>query len=179
MEHHVKTAELLTYLLENRFTIFRFKFGLDPLLGLIPWLGDIVALMLSLYLLWIASQLKLPDHKFREMLRNIILDFLIGILPFVGTIGDFLFRSNSRNLTILREHMLVKEAVIVKQYPATKFQISEVKKHIKGKIFTFSSILCFLFCGYHKFCIVNSNSPLSYILSFIFKFPFLSTSRQS
>lgn len=114
MEHHVKTAELLTYLLENRFTIFRFKFGLDPLLGLIPWLGDIVALMLSLYLLWIASQLKLPDHKFREMLRNIILDFLIGILPFVGTIGDFLFRSNSRNLTILREHMLVKEAVIVK-----------------------------------------------------------------
>lgn len=113
MEHHIKAAETITFLLENRFTFLKYKFGLDPLLGLIPWLGDFVGLLFSLYLIWIAGQMKLPEEKIREMIRNIIADFLIGVVPFVGSVGDFFFKANSRNLKILKEHVHIREAVVV------------------------------------------------------------------
>lgn len=113
MEHHLKVAEAITHLMENRFTFLNFKFGLDPLLNAIPWLGDFIALLISLYLIWIAGQMKLPQEKIREMIRNVLLDFAIGAVPILGTVGDFFFKANSKNLKILKEYVQVKEAVVV------------------------------------------------------------------
>jgi hypothetical protein len=104
MEHHLVLAESLTDLLDNRFTIFGFRFGLDPLLDLIPWAGDLLAAFLSLYLVWIGLQIGLPQERIHQMLRNILIDFLIGAVPFLGVIGDALYRANSRNMKILREY---------------------------------------------------------------------------
>lgn len=104
MEHHLVIAEAITNLLENRFSLLGLRFGLDPLLDFIPWAGDALAAFLSLYLVWIGLQIGLPQEKIKKMLRNILIDFIIGAVPFIGIIGDVFYRSNSRNLKILREH---------------------------------------------------------------------------
>jgi hypothetical protein len=104
MEKHLAIAEAITNLLENRFKILNHRFGLDPVLGLIPGLGDVVSLVLSFYLIWIGIQLKLPTEHIDRMVRNILIDFVIGIIPFVGEVGDFVFKANTKNLRILKNH---------------------------------------------------------------------------
>jgi hypothetical protein len=104
MEQHLKTAELLARLMDNEFRLLRFGFGLDPLLGLFAGIGDILPLGISLYFLWIGSQLNLPPHKMSQIVINSVIDLLIGIIPFVGDIGDFAFKSHIKNLAILKEH---------------------------------------------------------------------------
>lgn len=104
VEHHIKIAKYLTYLLENRFKIFGFRFGLDPILGLAPWIGDIISALLALYIVWIGAKLGVPQKKIDLMVRNILIDLMIGLVPVVGSVGDFFFRSNSRNLQIILQH---------------------------------------------------------------------------
>jgi len=101
---HLYFAEKLTYLLENRFSFFGMRFGLDPIIGIIPGIGDILPLLLSLYIVWIGLTLRLPSHKIAAMMRNIMLDFLIGSIPFIGDVADVLYRSNTKNLSILESH---------------------------------------------------------------------------
>ena len=102
--HHIKIARYLTYLLENRFQVFGFRFGLDPILGLAPWIGDLIGALLSLYIVWIGMKVGVPSEKLERMVRNIFYDFVIGLIPVVGSVGDFFFRSNSKNLDIILSH---------------------------------------------------------------------------
>ena len=104
MEHHIKTATYLTELLDNRFRILGVKFGLDPLLDLFPFLGGILPTLLSLYLVWIAYRIKVPQDKINEMIGNVVLDFVIGLVPFIGAVGDVFFKANSKNLKILKRY---------------------------------------------------------------------------
>lgn len=101
---HLTIAEALTKLLDEEFSIFGFKFGLDPIIGLFPVLGDILPLGLSVYILWIAKQMKVPQDKLNEMLRNILIDFVLGLIPVVGDASDFIFKANSKNLKILKTY---------------------------------------------------------------------------
>ena len=110
MNNHLRTATILTDMLENRFKILGFRFGLDPIIGLIPGFGDLVSFVLSAYIVWIGIQLRLPQDKITLMLGNILLDFMIGIIPVLGDVGDFVFKANSKNLEILRNHQRIIEA---------------------------------------------------------------------
>ena len=105
MTSHIENARTVTRVLENQFNIFGIKFGADFLIGLIPWAGDIVALCLSLYLVYIAVEQKLPNHKVLLIIFNIATDFLIGLIPIVGDISDLFYRSNSKNLAIIEEYI--------------------------------------------------------------------------
>lgn len=105
MESHIKFARALTNVLDNQFSIGKIHIGLDPVLGLIPGFGDVITTILSLYLVWIGIQMRLPQEKITEMVGNVITDFIIGILPIVGDIGDIFFRSNSKNMAILEEYI--------------------------------------------------------------------------
>ncbi len=105
MEGHIKFARALTEVLDNKFSIGKLRIGLDPLLGLIPGFGDIVTTVLSLYLVWIGIQMKLPQEKITRMVGNVVTDLVIGILPIVGDFGDIFFKSNSKNMAILEEHL--------------------------------------------------------------------------
>ncbi len=98
-------AENLVHLLENQFQIFGFKFGIDPLLGLVPGLGDLVAYGLSFYLVWLAYDLGLPKLKIGQMILNITIDFAVGLYPVLGDIADFAIKPNSRNLQIIKEFL--------------------------------------------------------------------------
>jgi hypothetical protein len=114
MKHHLQVAEHLAKVLENRFEIFGFKFGIEPLIGLIPWIGDVIAFALSLYIVWIANQMKLPKNVIATMYRNVVLDLLLGLVPVVGDISDFIYKANSRNLELLLKHKdMVREGEIV------------------------------------------------------------------
>lgn len=112
---HIRIATFLTYLLEEQFHIGKFRFGLDPVLGLFPGFGDLVSLILSFYIVGIAYLIRLPNDKIGTMIKNIILDFMIGIVPIVGDIADVVYKANSKNLRILDDHLkkVVVEGEIV------------------------------------------------------------------
>ncbi len=83
----------------------RFRFGIDPLIGLIPGLGDTGAAMVSALALIQAARSGLPKIILARMSVNILLNELIGIVPVVGDAFSFWFKSNVRNHQLIKEHM--------------------------------------------------------------------------
>ena len=79
--------------------------GLDAILSLIPAVGSVSAAALGSYILWEARNLNLSKTQMARMGGNVGFDLLLGAIPFVGAIPDFFFRSNSRNLRIIRKHL--------------------------------------------------------------------------
>ncbi len=88
------------------------KAGLDALIGLIPVGGDVVTAAMGLYLVWEARNLGMPRWKLWRMVGNVGIDALVGAVPIAGDLFDFLYRSNTRNLKIVRRHL-------DKHHPAT------------------------------------------------------------
>lgn len=81
-----------------------FKFGLDPLIGLLPGLGDTGSAFVSAFALIQAARLGVPKILLARMSLNILLNEVIGIVPIVGDAFSFWFKSNARNYQIIREH---------------------------------------------------------------------------
>src|SRR5438105_3931179 len=95
MNGHLHAAEMLAQLLDNQFQLGRFRFGLDPIIGLIPILGDIFTTILSIYIVWIGIQMRLPADKVAQMIGNVAIDFLLDFIPGLGQIIDFAWKSNT------------------------------------------------------------------------------------
>ena len=79
--------------------------GLDVMLDLLPIAGDLVGAALGLWLVWEARNLGMSRWAMARMVGNVGIDTLLGAIPFVGAVPDFLFRSNTRNLRIIRRHL--------------------------------------------------------------------------
>lgn len=79
-------------------------FGLDPLFGLIPVLGDLAAPLFTGLLLLHAVRMRIPRVVQLRMLMNAAIDFAIGIVPVVGDLFDFGWKANVRNLALLERH---------------------------------------------------------------------------
>jgi len=99
--------EAMERLLERSFTIpgINQPVGLDALAGLVPVVGDVVAAALGAYIIWEANNLGLPKWKLWRMAGNVAFDSAVGAIPVAGDLFDFLFRSNTRNLRIVRRHL--------------------------------------------------------------------------
>ncbi len=82
----------------------RMRFGWDPILGLVPGLGDVSTGLFALFLLVTAFRLKIPGVIRARLIVNSLLDVFLGAIPFVGDIYDFAWKSNSRNLALLEKH---------------------------------------------------------------------------
>ena len=82
----------------------QFKFGLDPLIGLLPGLGDTGSALVSAFALIQAARLGVPKILLARMSVNILLNELIGIVPVVGDAFSFWFKSNARNYQIIKNH---------------------------------------------------------------------------
>ncbi len=104
MNMHLAIATHLVDFFYNQFTFMNFKFGLYSLIDLIPGIGDVVSLLLAVYMIWIAKQLEVPQGKVNRMIGNIILDLSFGAVPLLGDVVDTLFRAHVKNLEILKEH---------------------------------------------------------------------------
>jgi hypothetical protein len=79
-------------------------FGLDPILGLIPGIGDLTTPLFAGILLLQALRLRLPKIVQLRMLMNAVIDFGIGLVPVVGDLFDFGWKANVRNLALLERH---------------------------------------------------------------------------
>jgi hypothetical protein len=82
------------------------------ILDLVPVGGDVIGAAMGAYMVWEARNLGMSKTQMARMLGNVGFDFVLGAIPFVGAIPDALFRSNSRNLKIIKRHL-------DKHHPAT------------------------------------------------------------
>lgn len=100
-------ARALTRLLDSAARVpgTNFRFGLDPVLGLIPGLGDVAGAALSGYVVILASRLGAPKSVIVRMLGNVAIDTVAGAMPVVGDLFDAGWKSNTRNLTLLERHV--------------------------------------------------------------------------
>ncbi|CAG8602093.1 1310_t:CDS:2 [Ambispora leptoticha] len=76
-----------------------------PILGILPVIGDFAGVFLALTLVNTARQLDLPPAIVSRMMINVMIDFLIGLVPFIGDVADFLYKCNTRNANLLHEYL--------------------------------------------------------------------------
>lgn len=100
-------VEAMEKLLERSFTIpgTKIPFGLDTIVGFVPVVGDLVTAAMGAYIVWEARNLGMSKWQLIRMSANIGVDTAIGAIPLVGDLFDFVFRSNSKNLRIIRKHL--------------------------------------------------------------------------
>ena len=88
------------------------RVGLDVVLDFVPFAGTTVAAAIGGWMAWEARNIGMSKIQMARMFGNIGLDWAFGMIPFVGAIPDFFFRSNTRNLRIIKRHL-------DKHYPST------------------------------------------------------------
>ena len=100
-------VEAMERLLERSFTIpgINRAVGLDAVAGLVPVVGDIIAAALGAYLVWEGRNLGMSRWKLYRMMGNVAFDTAVGAVPVVGDVFDVFFRSNTRNLRLIRKHL--------------------------------------------------------------------------
>lgn len=106
--HSVRArVEALELLLERSFRVpgVNVPIGLDAIVGLIPVVGDLITTALGAYMVWEARNLGLSKWHLTRMGANVAFDTLLGLVPVVGDAADFLYRSNTKNLRILKKHL--------------------------------------------------------------------------
>ena len=82
-----------------------FKFGLDPLIGLVPGLGDTSSALISAFALIQAARRGVPKILLARMSLNILINELVGTIPVLGDAFSFWFKSNARNYEIIKNHI--------------------------------------------------------------------------
>lgn len=99
-----REIEVLAQLMDTMFRIpgLGWRFGLDPLLGLVPVVGDLVATLVSLYILLAALRYGVPKITLVRMGLNVGIDMLLGSVPIVGDLFDAYWKANQRNVSLLR-----------------------------------------------------------------------------
>jgi hypothetical protein len=100
-------VEAMERLLERSFTVpgINQPVGLDAIVGLVPVAGDAIGALMGFYLVWEARNLGMSKWQMGRMMGNVGVDALVGAIPFVGVVADFLYRSNTRNLKIIKKHL--------------------------------------------------------------------------
>jgi hypothetical protein len=96
----------LAYLMDGAIPIGRWSIGLDPLIGLIPGIGDLIGALISMIIVARAVQVGVPRVAVARMLTNIAVDTVVGSIPVFGDAFDFGFKSNLKNLRIYEESLL-------------------------------------------------------------------------
>jgi hypothetical protein len=106
-QERIARIEALAALLDTAFIIpgTNLRFGFDVLVGLVPGIGDALTTALSLWLVREAHALGAPRHLIARMLGNIAIDGVVGAVPFLGDAFDLVWKSNRRNLYLLRRHI--------------------------------------------------------------------------
>ncbi len=98
-------AEKVEWLTEGLIQIGPWRIGLDPLVGLVPGLGDLVMALAAMIIVQRAIALRIPKPAIARMVLNVVIDAVVGAIPFLGDAFDFAFKANTKNLRILRESL--------------------------------------------------------------------------
>ncbi len=81
------------------------RVGLESLIGILPFGGDVIGLLLSCYILFHAIQFKLPKTILLRMVSNIVIDAVVGLVPILGDLFDTTWKANTRNVNLLENHL--------------------------------------------------------------------------
>ena len=102
-----RRIEAMEAVLEGLFVIpgTNRRVGLDSIVGLVPVVGDIATAAMGAWIVWEARNLGMSKWQLTRMAANVGVDTLVGAIPFAGDIFDFLYKSNSKNLRIIRRHL--------------------------------------------------------------------------
>jgi hypothetical protein len=100
-------VEAMERVLERLFVIpgTKQQVGLDVILDLVPVVGDIAAAALGAYIVWEGRNVGMSKWQLSRMAGNVGVDWLLGLIPWVGAVPDFFFRSNTRNLKMIKKHL--------------------------------------------------------------------------
>lgn len=104
-----KDVERLGWLMDDLFRVpvLGWRFGLDPLIGLIPGIGDTGTTLVSIYILAAAVRHRVPKITLLRMGMNIGIDYLVGSLPVIGDLADAWWKSNQKNVALLRKRATI------------------------------------------------------------------------
>lgn len=99
-------AEKLVRLMDDQFKVpfVNFRFGLDPLVGLVPWVGDAVSFVVSALIITAFVRNGVPFSIILRMVANSVFDLVLGGIPVVGGLWDFFFKANRKNLKLARDY---------------------------------------------------------------------------
>jgi len=103
----LRRARTLAHLLDDVFRIpgTRIRLGLDPILGLLPGVGDWISWLLSGHLLWCAWRLGVSASTLLRMTGHVVVDAVFGVVPVLGDLFDVVWKANDRNLRLLERHV--------------------------------------------------------------------------
>lgn len=105
----------LSTLLDSRFEgPLGFRFGLDGILGFIPFIGDFVTSGISCYIILQAAFLGCAPSTLTRMALNVLFENLVDMIPFLGNIFDFFWKANNRNMALIDQHMVNPQRVTIK-----------------------------------------------------------------
>ena len=96
--------ERMATLMDSKYSIGGFKFGLDPLLNLIPIAGQTASLGFSMMLVLLMMKNGASSKVAVKMMLNVLLDAILGAIPLLGTVFDFFNKANKKNVKLLKEH---------------------------------------------------------------------------
>ena len=104
----LRSLRRFAHLLDETFRIpvIGYRIGLEPILGLIPVVGDISGLIVSSYLIVRAARLGVPKSLVARMVGNAVIDATVGSIPIVGDVFDFFWKVNKRNVRLLERHLM-------------------------------------------------------------------------
>ena len=107
----IRRLEAIADWLDSKFVIpgTKLRFGLDFVLGILPGVGDGVAAVPAAYLILEAQRLGAPPALLMRMGFNVLLDLAVGAIPLVGDLFDFGFKTNRRNIALLKQYLGIDE----------------------------------------------------------------------
>lgn len=102
-------------LLDNAIAIpgTNYRVGLDPLLGLIPGGGDTIGMVFSCLIVYEASRLGASQKTLGQMTFNVLLETILGTVPGIGDLFDVVWKSNTKNIKLLDDHLGVQQSLPV------------------------------------------------------------------
>jgi hypothetical protein len=102
-----RRVRVLAKLLDNSIGIpgTGWKIGFDPIVGLIPGIGDLIGAVLSGYIILEAARAEVPSFTLARMLMNVGIDTVLGAVPALGDVFDAAWKSNTKNVALLERHL--------------------------------------------------------------------------
>jgi hypothetical protein len=133
-------VDKIAWLMDSQFRVpgTKFRFGLDPILGLIPFAGDLASYGISAVVVMAMARHGVSGKVVILMIGNVLLDAIIGSIPILGNIFDFAYKANNRNISLLKKH-----------YQEGKYQGSG-RKIIIGVALVFLALFILLIYGIWK-----------------------------
>lgn len=103
----IRRLRSLAWVLDNSIPLpGGYRIGLDPIIGLVPGLGDAIGALISAYIINEARSLGAPRSILMRMMGNVVMETIVGAIPFAGDLFDAAFKANMRNLTLLEKYQL-------------------------------------------------------------------------